>query len=255
MLPPVPLAALAALALAAAGDCGLPPLRSGRLPWRTGESLSYDFDLMGIVRAGTLSIEAQRPMFQGRQLPVRARLRNTSVFAKVRRIEGVALSWMDARTLLPERYRDEISEDGVMKVSDARLRASPAEVTIDNRFGEKAESQTFRREAEVLDVLSGAYYLRAADLRPGQELCFDLVATRRYWRVRGTVAPRPERVQSGAGLHDTLRVDLSLTRADKPEVKRQLHVWIDTGPRRYLVAAVSEIELGPVRLMLVRAPP
>ncbi|HYQ80855.1 MAG TPA: DUF3108 domain-containing protein, partial [Anaeromyxobacteraceae bacterium] len=197
----------------------------------------------------------QPSMFQGTQIPVRGRLRNTSVFAKVRRIEGVALSWMDARTLVPERYRDEIVEDGVPKFSDARLRATPGEVTIENRYGEKTESSTFQREGEVLDVLAGAYYLRAADLRPGQALCFDLVATRRYWRVRGTVAPKPERVESEVGLHDTLRVDLTVTRADKPEVRRDLHVWIATEPRRYLVAAVTEIDLGPVRLMLAKASP
>ena len=127
-------------------------------------------------------------------------------------------------------------------------------MTIENRYGERpAERSTFRREAEVLDVLAGAYYLRAADLRPGQELCFDLVATRRYWHVRGTVAPKPERVESGVGYHDTLRVDLVVTRADKPEVRRELHLWVATEPRRYLVAAVTEIDLGPVRLMLARA--
>ncbi len=245
--------ALAALALAAAADCGLPPLRSGRPPWRTGEVVSYDFDVMGIVKAGTLSLDVQPSMFQGAQIPVRAKVRNTSVFAKVRRIEGVALSWMDARTLLPERYRDEITEDGVPKYSDARLRATPGQVTIESKYGGKAESNTFQREGEVLDVLAGAYYLRAADLRPGQALCFDLVATRRYWRVRGKVAPKPERVESGMGLHDTLRVDLTVTRADKPEVKRELHVWIATEPRRYLVAAVTAIDLGPVRLMLSSA--
>ncbi len=249
------LPAIAALALAAAGDCGLPPLRAGRLPWRTGEVLSYDFDVMGIVKAGTLSLEAQRPMFQGTQIPVVARVRDTSVFAKIRRIEGVAMSWLDARTLLPERYREEISQDGVPRFIDARLRAKPDEVTIENRYGQKAESSTFKREAEVLDVLAGAYYLRAADLRPGQALCFDLVATRRYWRVRGTVAPKPERVESEVGLHDTLRVDLTVTRADKPEVRRDLHVWIATEPRRYLVAAVTEIDLGPVKLMLAKASP
>ena len=247
--------AIAALALAAAGECSLPPLRSGRPPWRTGEVLGYDFDVMGIVKAGTLSLEVQPSMFQGTQIPVRARLRNTSVFAKVRRIEGTALSWLDARTVLPERYRDEIVEDGVPKFSDARLHATPGEVVIENRYAGKTESNTFRREGEVLDVLAGAYYLRAADLRPGQELCFDLVATRRYWRVRGKVAPKPERVESGVGLHDTLRVDLAVTRADKPEVRRELHVWIATEPRRYLVAAVTAIDLGPVRLMLASAGP
>ena len=104
-------------------------------------------------------------------------------------------------------------------------------------------------------MLSGAYYLRAADLRPGQEVCFDLVATRQYWRVRGRVATRTERVQSGVGQRDAVRVDLSVARADKPEVRRDLHVWISTDPRRYLVAAMTEVGLGPVRVLLSRASP
>ena len=245
--------AAAALVLLAAGECGLPPLRPGPLPWRPGEVVSYDFDVMGIVKAGTLSLEAQRPMFQGSQLPVLARLRDTSVFAKVRRIEGVILSWMDARTLLPERYREELADGGVVKSTDVRLRARPGEVTLDNRTGDEAESTTFQRQGEVIDVLSGAYYLRAADLRPGQQLCFDLVATRQYWRVRGRVAPRTERVDSGVGTRDAVRVDLSATRADKPEVTRDLHVWISTDPRHHLIAAVTEVGLGPVRVMLARA--
>lgn len=247
--------AVAALALVTAGECGLPPLRAGRLPWRAGEVVTYDFEIMGIVKAGTLSLEAQRPVFRGTQIPVVARVRDTSVFAKVHRIEGAVMSWMDARTLLPDRYRDEIIDGAVVKTTDVRLRARPGEVTIDNRADGKTESSTFQRQGEVLDVLSGAYYLRAADLRPGQELCFDLVATRQYWRVRGRVAPRTERVQSGVGQRDTVRVDLSVTRADKPEVKRTLHVWVSTDPRRYLVAAVTEVGLGPVRVLLSQASP
>ncbi len=247
--------AAVALALVAAGECGLPPLRPGHLPWRPGEVVSYDFDLMGIVKAGTVSLEAQRPMFKGTQLPVLARLRDTSVFAKVRRIEGVVLSWMDARTLLPERYREETLDGQVVKSADVRLRGRPGQVTVDSRSGDKSESTTFQRQGEVLDVLSGAYYLRAADLQPGQELCFDLVATRQYWRARGRVAPQTERVESGVGQRDAVRVDLSVTRADKPEVKRDLHVWISTDPRRYLIAAVTEVGLGPVRVLLSRASP
>ncbi len=245
-------AAAAAVALAlGAPPCGLPALRPGAFPWSAGERLRYDVDVMGVVKAGTLVVTAGRPMFEGTQIPFEARMRNTSVFAKIRRITATALSWADARTLLPERYRDESMEDGVRKTTDVRLRGP--EVVIDTQFGDRKASTAFPRGREALDLLSALYFLRAADLRRSQEVCFDLAGGRRYWHVRGQVAAAPDRVESAAGIFDTLRLDLVATRADQPSARRAIHVWVATDVRRRpLVAAVSEIDLGPVRAMLVR---
>jgi hypothetical protein len=250
----VALAAAAAALLLAAEPCTVPPLRPGPPPWRTGETLQFDFQVMGFVKAGTLSMEVGRPMFDGTQIPLRARVKNSSVFAKIRRITGGAFSWVDARTLLPQRYRDEVVEDGVKKVSDARLRQRPDAVTVETQFGEQRAATTFEREGEVLDPLAAAYYLRAADLRPGTEMCFDLAGNRRFWRFRGRVAARPERVETPAGIFDTVRIDGSIARADQPASKRPLAVWISTDARRVLVAAASEIDLGPVSATLSRPP-
>ncbi len=246
-------AALASL-LVAAEPCGLPALRPGRLPWRAGEVLQFDLEVMGMVKAGTLAMEAGRPMFDGTQIPLKARVRNTSVFAKIRKIVGTAFSWVDSKTLLPERARDDVLEDGVKKVSDARIRGDPAGVVIETDFGGQKASATYERQGEVLDALSAAYYLRAADLRPGQEICFDVVGLRRFWRFRGKVAAKPERVDCAGGLFDTLRVEGTIERADKPGTKRPVYVWISTDPRRVLVGAVSEIDLGPASALLSRPP-
>jgi hypothetical protein len=247
-------AALSALLLAAE-PCGPPALRPGPLPWRTGEVLQYDLDVMGMVKAGTLAFEAGKPMFDGTQIPLRARVKNTSIFAKVRKVAGSAISWVDAKTLLPERARDDVLEDGVRKVSDARMRADPAAVTIETEYGgEKGSTRYTRQGGDVLDALSAAYYLRAADLKPGQELCFDVVGLRRLWRFQGKVAAKPESVDTAGGNFDTLRIDGTIERADKPGAKRPLHVWISTDPRRVLVGAVSEIDLGPVSALLARPP-
>jgi len=245
-----PIAALAALAIAAE-PCGLPSLRPGGPPWKPGEVLSFDFDVMAMVKAGTLQTEVGRPMFDGTQVPLKAKVRNSSIFAKVRRIVGGAFSWVDAKTLLPERYRDEVVEDGVKKITDARIPAR-GPVAVETQFGDARSSTPFERQGEVLDVVSAAYYLRAAELTPGQELCFDLVANRRYWRFRGRVAASTERVETPAGLFDTVRIDGTVTRADQPAAHRALHVWIANEPPRPLVAAVSEIDLGPVSATLSR---
>jgi hypothetical protein len=245
-------AALVALAVAAEpAACGLPPLRPGGLPFRPGEVLAFDFDVMGVVKAGTLSLAVEAPMSRGELLPLRARVRNTSVFAKVRNVRGYALSWVDATRLRPQRYRDEAEEDGVHKVTDTRL-DQRGPVVMQWSFGDQRGTSTLPRERDVLDLLSFVYYLRAARLQQGEEICLDLVANRRFWHFRGSVAAS-EHVDSPAGAFETWRVDGTLTRADGSGPDRAVHFWYSKDARRLPVAAVGEVDLGPVRVMLSKA--
>jgi hypothetical protein len=251
----IALASLAAAALAAA-PCALPPLRDGPPAWRPGEELAWDVDVMGVVKAGTLSVSVEPAMFDGEVIPLRARLKNTSVFAKVRRVRAVAHAWVDARTLRPQRYRDDAEEDGVRRTTDVRLDAPGPRISVAWTHGDRKGAREFDRRGEVLDLLSAVYYLRAADLSPGATVCFDLVANRRYWRFEGRLAAGTERVETPAGTFEALRLDATLTRLPTPgdaQVRsRPLHLWYSDDQRRVLVAGVSEVDLGPVRALLAR---
>jgi hypothetical protein len=244
-------AALAAAPGAAAPECGLPPLAGGERPWRPGETLTYELDVLAVVKAGTLQLSVERPMSGGKILPLRARARTDAAVANVKKFAGVALSWIDVQTLLPERYRDETEEDGVKKVSDARILPAGPELTIETQYGDRKGTTSYPRARPVLDALSTLAYLRAARLAPGDRFCFDLVANRRFWRLEGQVAAKAEKVDTAAGRFDTFRVDASTRRADRPgDRPRPLHVWFSRDARRLPVALVSEIDLGPVRAML-----
>lgn len=244
-------APLLALVLAAPPACALPPLAQGEPPWRTGEALTFDLDVLGMVKAGSLQTSVEPPMSAGRVIPLRARAKTDSNVASLKRVTGVALSWIDARTLLPERYRDEAVEGGQHRVSDTRLAPASAEVTIAYRSGDRDAKTSYRRERDVLDAVSAFYYLRAARLAPGEPFCFDLVANRRLWRFEGSVAAKPEKVETPAGRFETIRIDGVARRADDSGARaRPVHLWISTDARRLPVAAVSEIDLGPVRAML-----
>jgi hypothetical protein len=246
------IALLAALSLAAAPPCALPPLRGGPLPFAPGELLAYDIELLGVVRAGTLKIGVEPPISQGTLLPLRARVSNTSILAQARPMKAYALSWVDVKTLRPQRYRDESEEDGVRKSTDTRF-DRPGPLAMAWALGEQKGTTEYAPRADVMDLVSMVFYLRAARLRPGEDICFDLVANRRFWRLRGSVASGSERVESGAGTLDTIRLDAVLTRTDGSGRKRPIHIWFSKGPRRLPVAAVSEIDLGPVRARLSSA--
>jgi hypothetical protein len=245
------IAAALALVLAAGPECGLPPLAGGERPWQTGETLGYDLDLLGMVKAGTLQLSVERPMSGGKIVPLRGRAKTTQSVASLKPSAGVALSWIDAGTLRPERYRDEADEGGVHKVSDAKIAPAGPELVIEYQYGETKGKNAYPRERDVLDAISTLYYLRAARLAPGDRICFDLVANRRFWRLEGTVSAKKEKVDTPAGKFETLRIDATTRRADKPEDKpRPIHLWFGTDARRLPVAIVSEIDLGPVSATL-----
>ncbi len=245
------IAALLAVVLGAGPACALPPLSPGDRPWSTGETLTYDLDVFGVVKAGTLQLTVERPLSGGSVVPLRARARTVSSVADVKPFTGVALSWVDAGTLLPERYRDEAEEGGARKVSDTRIRPKGPELVIESRYGDRTAKAAFPRDGEVLDAVSVVYYLRAAHLAPGDRFCVDLVGNRRFWRLEGSVHEKTERVDTAAGRFDTFRVDATARRVDDPGAKpRPVHLWFTRDPRHLLVAAVSEVDVGPVRALL-----
>jgi hypothetical protein len=187
----------------------------------------------------------------GRIVPLRARARSDASVQNLARLTAVAFSWVDSKTLVPERYREEADEDGVHKVSDARLAPPAPRIDLAYQVAGKESTGHFPRQGAVLDAVSAVYYLRAARLAPGDRFCFDLVARGRVWRVEGTVAAKQEQLDTAAGKLQTVRLDARAQRADRPEDRAsEMHVWLSTDSRRLFVAAVGEIDAGPVRAML-----
>lgn len=251
MIALAPLTLALALAAPPAG-CGLPPLAPPPWPWSTGETASYDLDLFGMVHAASLELSVERPMSLsgGRIVPLRARARSDPSVQTLKSLTAVGFSWIDAKTLTPEHYREEADEDRVHKVSDVRLPAGGA-IEFAYQVAGKASTARVPREGAVLDAISALYYLRSARLVPGDRLCFDLVARGRVWRVEGAVAQKLEKLDTVAGKLETLRVDARAHLADRPQdPASEMHVWLSTDARRLFVAAVGEIDAGPVRAML-----
>jgi hypothetical protein len=238
------------LALATSPACTLPPL-AGPPPFAPGEVISMDLGLLGAVRVGEIKFSVERPMSGGAVLPLAGRARNTARFGPLQRMIAVGLSWVDARTLRPERYREEADEDGRRRLSDTRLAPPGPTVTMELTDGVQAGRAVFERQGEALDALSALYYLRAARLAPGAAFCFDMVGNGKYWRVDGKVAPAPEPVEVPAGRFQAWRLEGTARRADGQGKSRPVWVWLSADARRLPVAAVSEVDLGPVSAKLV----
>lgn len=248
-----PLVALG-LALAAAPEaCVLPLLAEGPRPWRTGETLVLDLDILGVVKAGTVELAVERAMSGGRIVPLRARAKTTGSVGTFKRLVAVGLSWVDARTLRPERFRDESDEDGLRRVTDTRFPRGPGRLAMTWRTGARKGERSIEAAspAEALDAVSAIYRLRAAPLAPGDRFCFEAIGKGRLWRVEGSVARETEEVRTAAGTFETLRLEAVAVRTDRTDVPAMpVQLWLGTDARRLLVAAVTELDIGPARATL-----
>lgn len=230
--------------------CGLPTRAASGAPWRTGESFTFELELLGLVEAGTLQIAVERPISGGAIIPLRARAKTNAAVGEVKKLAAVGISWIDAKSHLPERYREESDEDGIHRMSDVKLLPPAPEVVMEQRLRSRDARLVVRRDGEVLDPLSALFLFRSARLTPGARFCFDLVGQGRYWRVEATVAPERDRVETGEGAFETIRIDAVAQRKDRNGPSRRLHLWLSADARRIPVAAVTEVELGPVRATL-----
>jgi hypothetical protein len=228
--------------------CGESPAPAGAHTFQPGESLVFDVDIMG-VRAGSLNLSVTPS--QGGGLAFTAAARTNNFFANVREVDGRATSFTRDGTLHPARYREDATEDGVRKWAEVVFPAGRHEVDVRFGVGERERRVRYPVTDTPHDLISVVYYLRTLDLSIGQSFCLDVYGNRRMWRISGKVEDE-EFVNTPAGGFETWRLSGSAQRMDLPSFERELHVWIAQDERRTPVAAMSSIDLGPVRARLSR---
>lgn len=225
---------------------------STKVPWETGERLSFELDVMG-ASAGSLALMALPPVGTGtsKEYVLRALAASNSFFSKVRRVRGRSTAFVRAGDLHPRRYEEHTDEGGVSKAATVIFQR-PDEgrrIVVDWSRDQKKGSQRHRYANEAFDPVSAAYYLRAIDLKEGQELCFDSYGIRKLWRVKGKVVGKEE-VRVPAGTFQAWHLEGVAIRTDDPRSAREIHIWISADERRLPVAALGVIDLGAVRAQL-----
>lgn len=224
----------------------LPALRTP-LAFAPGERLEFSLDALG-AEAGKMTMRVL-PRKDG-TLPVEARVQTNTFFSKVRRVNGVATSYLNPRTLRPVRHTEETVENEVPRSVAAVFGAKDKSVRVDYRSGRsKAQHYDYRYLHDGLDVAGALYVLRQLPLKQGLSICFDVYGVRRMWRMTGTVLKR-EHVSLPLGEFDAWHLTGTAVRLDKPEMRREVHVWVTDDPRRLPLAAVGTVDLGAVRATL-----
>ena len=211
-----------------------------------GEVLEYDLDALG-ADAGKLRVRVL-PARDG-AVPVEVEAVTNSLFSKIRKVKATATSYLDARTLRPQRYVEDATENDVTRRADVSFRRSSRQVNLDYTVGARTAKRVFRYGQEALDPAGAIFLLRHLPLKEGAPVCFDSYGVRNMWRVHGRVVGK-EKVTLGIGEFEAWHLEGEAVRLDNPRSRREIHLWVSADERRLPLAAVGVIDIGAVRATL-----
>jgi hypothetical protein len=229
-------------------DAECRPLPALHAPWAfgAGESLDFDLDALG-AQAGKLTMRVL-PEKDG-LLPVEARAQTNTFFAKIRRVNGVGTSYLNAKTLHPTRYVEDATENEVRKTADVTF-SHDHRVKLDFRIGDAVPGQgLFHYANDGLDVAGAIYAMRQLPLKEGMNLCFDVYGIRSLWRLSGKVEGR-EHVSLPVGEFEAWHLSGVAVKLDDIRQQRGIHLWLSDDGRRLPLAALGVIDLGAIRATL-----
>ena len=225
-------------------------LAEASVPFKVGETLSYDVSWSSFLVAGTATatVKEKRPSFEsiayyvvaeGRSLPLLARLYN--LYYKMDAL-------VDSRTLLSQRgslYAEE--------AADHRLAATRFDRAARRAFFEVQSEQTTKSDYAVppgtQDGLTVLYALRTRALKAGDRVVTPVADGGSLYTVSAEIAA-PEMVRVPLGEFSAWNLKVNIVNAQGQAAWKNVAIWISNDARRLPVKLQAELPIGHFVLAL-----
>ncbi len=224
--------------------------REQNVPFRAGETLTYDVGWSSYLTAGTATVRVveKKPSYGSTAYYIVAEGRPTPLLSKLYTLYYKADTLLDAYSLLPQRGSI-YSEEG---------RRHRTKTTLFDQARKKAryevQTTTFVQkdlaiQAYTQDALSALYVLRSIALKPGDKFNMPVCDNGNMYTVRMSVGAA-ETVQTPLGAVRAIKVTPVITggRGDSPS--RGMAVWISDDARKLPVRVEAQLVVGKFVLTL-----
>jgi len=230
------------------------PARTERaVPFKVGETLTYDISWSAYLTAGTAvaTVKEKKPSYNSTAYYVVAEGRPTALVSKLYSLYYKLDSLIDAYTLLPQRGSI-YSEEGKRHrfrttLFDRRTNMVHFEYQV-----EGTATADFAVSPVAQDALSAIYVLRAVPFKSGERMTMPICDNGINYKLQIDITGA-ERVQTGLGALDALRLDLTLFDDRSRRVGRNTALWMSDDARRLPVKVRTDLAVGSFNLVLREA--
>jgi hypothetical protein len=223
------------------------------VPFRPGESLTYDVSWSDYLTAGsaTLTVRDKRPSFGSTAYYLVAEGRPTTLLSKLYAVYYKADSLVDAYTLFPQRGSVFSQENGRQRMKETRFDQARKAATFQMRTA-TTMTQDQALPGPTHDGLSALTAMRTMPLAPGASTSFAVSDSGYLYRVTASVTGK-ETLQTGLGALPAWKVVPAIRDTRGQVVGRGIAVWISDDARRLPLRIQAQLPVGAFNLTLREA--
>jgi hypothetical protein len=220
------------------------------VPFKVGETLTYDVSWSSYLTAGTavLSVREKKPSFNSTAYYIVAEGRPTPLLSKLYSVYYKMDTLIDSYTLLPQRASVYSEEGGAHRFRETTFDRSAHKAAFEYRSTSTVKSD-LTVPPDVQDSLSALYVLRAVPLKAGDRMTMPVSDSGRNYKMVIQVAG-PERLKTSLGDMGVWRLRPTFYDSDNQPVGRDVNIWLSDDERRLPVKLQGNLPLGSFALTL-----
>jgi hypothetical protein len=223
------------------------------VPFRPGETLSWDVSWSSYLTAGTAvaTVKEKKASFNSTAYYIVAEGRPTPLLSKLYSLYYKMDTLLDSYTLLPQRGSVYSEEGKRHRFKTTQFDRAARKVLFEYRTDTTMKAD-FPTSAVTQDALSAIYVLRAIPMKPGDRMTMPVSDNGLNYKVQFDVGAL-ERVRAPIGEQSALKVKLSVFDDKNKPVGRNVAIWMSDDARRLPVKLQADLPVGSFNLLLREA--
>jgi hypothetical protein len=223
------------------------------VPFRVGETLSWDVSWSSYLTAGTAvaTVKEKKPSFDSTAYYIVAEGRPTPLLSKLYSLYYKMDTLLDSYTLLPQRGSVYTEEGKRHRFKTTHFDRAAKKVNFEYK-ADTTVKDSFPTSPVTQDALSAIYVLRAIPLTAGDRMTMPVSDNGINYKVQFDVGAL-EPVKTALGVQQAWRVTLSVFDDKNKSVGRNVAIWMSNDARRLPVKLQADLRVGSFNLTLREA--
>ncbi len=227
------------------------PAAEMKVPFRAGETLTYNVGWSTYFTAGTATVRVQerRPLSGGRAAYVLvAEGKPGAILSKLYDLYYKAETLLDTRTLLPMTASVFSKEGSRTRVKTTHFKGAgkTADYSLQTT---NLTKRTLSVQPYTQDALGAIYVLRALPFKQGDSMAMPVTSGGDVYRARINYGGI-ESIKTDAGTFQAWKVSVSAIDQDGKPAARSMHLWFSNDARRLPVKIEAGLPVGAFTLTL-----